>query len=424
MDVNDKYPFGRAAYSRDNLQRSLVAPLDLYPAAPSGPSKRFGPQAKARNPRGGRPMAETINNFSDNGRGPNSRGATNPNSTVDLGTVKNDYAQGGDGTVAREAAPAQRSVNIAGGLSRDDIIRRMEMASTGMRGSPSARAAMMGAYADQLKSLDQGELDKNKGNIESDQLAYRGNMDANMQESRGRQEFGNSMGLLNRKGEMDAEAAAAAAEAQANDPYRKAQIENLTSQTEINRVKTMMEKGKYDAGIQAEQDAGVMALAKELYAGGKGKYATMDEALKAAALSMLAGGTSPRANNQLREIDNAMLDKTMGALGKGSFLGEVMAKGWSGAGVGNEGLKTYGEDGKLKQYSLEDFEMVPEDSWVNSTRSFFGAEPIQVIRPKGVDPNGYGVPIKRLGFGPGSQEDAELRRYFELRQRASTQQGQ
>lgn len=323
MDVNDKYPFGRAAYSRDGLQRSLVAPLDPYPAVSSGPPKRFGPQAKARNPRGGRPMVETVNNFSNNGLGPNSRGATNPNSTVDLGTVKNDYAQGGDGTVARAPGPDRYNTNIAGGLSRDELIRRMEMASTTMRGSPSARAAVLGVYADQVKALDQGELEKNKGNIDASQLQYKGETDANMQEARGRQDFGNNMGILNRKAELDAAAAAAAA----NDPYRKAQLENLTSQTELNRAKALNEAASRTISDTAADQRTYLDMEKSVREK-LGANATPEQiAAETTRQTQNAGmyNTNTQAGNIARAEDAQALS---GAIGKGdSWLTRMFASG-------------------------------------------------------------------------------------------------
>lgn len=200
--------------------------------------------------RSGQNYAATALNYSDNGRGPNSRGATPPNSTVDLGVVKNDYAQGGDGTVARAPGPDRYNTNIAGGLSRDELIRRMEMASTTMRGSPSARAAVLGVYADQVKALDQGELEKNKGNIDASQLQYKGEMDANMQEARGRQDFGNNMGILNRKAELDAAAAKAAM-----DPEKRAlDLAKIRSDIAVNEANALNKSAETSALLPGKRE--------------------------------------------------------------------------------------------------------------------------------------------------------------------------
>lgn len=157
------------------------------------------------------------------------------------------FSGGGDGTVQREAAAPKQSVNI-GGLPREELIRRMEHASTGMRGSPTARAAMMGMYADSVKAMDAGELQKNQGNIESDQQVYRGNMAANMQQAQGNQAFGNEMGILNRRATLEAQAAAASA-----DPEMRAlKMRDLESQIAERGVLTA---GKADAADAADAQA-------------------------------------------------------------------------------------------------------------------------------------------------------------------------
>lgn len=157
------------------------------------------------------------------------------------------YLFGGDGAVAREAPAPKQSVNI-GGVPREELIRRMEHAGMTMRGSPTARAAMMGMYADSVKAMDAGELQKNQGNIESDQQLYRGNMAANMQQAQGKQEFGNAMGLLNRRATLEAQAAAASA-----DPEMRAlKMRDLESQIAERGVLTA---GKADAADAADAQA-------------------------------------------------------------------------------------------------------------------------------------------------------------------------
>lgn len=254
--------------------------LAIPASRPQGPEFRLGPRGVDRGPK-------------------------------DLGTVKNDYAQGGDGTVARAPGPDRYNTNIAGGVSRDELIRRMEIASTTMRGSPSARAAVMGVYADQVKSLDQGELDKNKGNIDASQLQYKGEMDANMQESRGRQDFGNNMGILNRKGEMDAEAAAAAA----NDPYRAAQLENLTSQTKLNLAKAINEANTRTITDEAADQRTYLDMQKA--ARDKlGPNATPEEiAAEVNSNTAKSGkyGTNTTSGNIARADDAELLNKQLGS---------------------------------------------------------------------------------------------------------------
>lgn len=368
--------------SRGGMRGKPYLPAVTTPQSrPQGPEYRLGPRGVAYGPK-------------------------------DLGTVKNDYAQGGDGTVAREAAPEKQTVNI-GGVPRDELIRRMENASLTMRGSPTARAAVMGMYADSVKAIDQGELDKNKGNIESDQLAYRGNMDANMQESRGRQEFGNNMGLMIRKGEIDAKAAAAL-----SDPEKRAaEIEKIKSDTAVNEATALMRKGEYEAAITGKQDAAITSLAKELYAGGKGKYATMDDALAAATNTYTAGGNPPRGTTFGRGQDNALTDQVINRLGKDSFVAELFTKGWSGA--------SFGQSEQVdpnKVYSADDLELQSEDSWANTLRTnFFGQAPIQTLKIKGSDA-GYGDPTARLL--PNDPEDAKIIDALKIRRRAVLQSGQ
>ena len=220
-------------------RRKLAAPANV--AAPTYVTQPRTRQAlgqlRAKNPRGGEPMVESFN-----------RG-TDPNSTVDLGTVTNDYMSGGDGTVARELGAPKQAVNI-GGLPRDELIRRMENASTGMRGSPSARAAMMGMYADSVKAMDAGELQKNQGNIESDQQVYRGNMAANMQQAQGKQEFGNAVGLLNRKAGLDAAAAAASADPE----MRQAKLDDLKSQTLTRNASALNASAETSATLPGKRE--------------------------------------------------------------------------------------------------------------------------------------------------------------------------
>lgn len=169
------------------------------------------------------------------------------------------FADGGDGTVQRGSI-ATRGVNIAGGLDRTELMRRMEMASTGMRGSPSARAAVMGVYADQLKALDAAQLQNNQGNIDAGQLAYKTDMDANMQQARGRQDFGNAMGTLNRKGAIDIQTAMAS-----NDPTKNYWT-NLKTQAEIKKLNNDIARvnDTYDLERTAKADAAIGVRAKQL----------------------------------------------------------------------------------------------------------------------------------------------------------------
>ena len=207
----------------------------------------------------------------------------------------NMFAMGGNGAVAR-GTPETRQTNIAGGLTRDEIIRRMEMASSSMRGSPGARNALMGAYADQLKALDQGELAKNQGNIDAGQLAFKTNMDANMQESRGRQEFGNTMGALNRKGVLDMQVAEAG-----KDPTKNYWA-NLKTQAEIAKLKsdTARVNDVYDIERTSKADTAIGVRAKQLTDAG------MDpaQALQQAGLEALGRG-DPNSSQARGVLDNS-----------------------------------------------------------------------------------------------------------------------
>lgn len=342
-------------------------------------------------------------------RGPRAK----PVAPIEPAAPVNPYANGGDGTVARATGPDRYNTNIAGGLSRDELIRRMEMASTTMRGSPSARAAVLGVYADQVKALDQGELEKNKGNIDASQLQYKGEMDANMQEARGRQDFGNNMGILNRKAELDAAAAKAAM-----DPEKRAlELAKTRSDIAVNEATAAMKKGEYEALIGGKQDAAIMDAATKLYAGGKGKYATMDDAIAAAAMKSLRAGNDPRSSTPTRELDNAITERAIGTLGTDNFLAELYTKGWSGA--------SFGQSEQLdpeKVYSADDLELKREDSWLNNFYTgVLGMDSYQTLKPKGTG-LGYGDPTKRLN--PRDPEDAKIIELMQLRRRASVQQGQ
>ena len=208
----------------------------------------------------------------------------------------NMFAMGGNGVVAR-GTPETRQTNIAGGLTRDEIIRRMEMASSSMRGFPGARNALMGAYADQLKALDQGELAKNQGNIDAGQLAFKTNMDANMQEAAGRQAFGNEMGALNRKGVLDMQVAEAS-----KDPTKNYWA-NLKTQAEIEKIKSerLMAADKYDVESQSKADAAIGVRAKQLSDSG------MDpaQALQQAAIEQIMLTGDPRSMHAKSIINSA-----------------------------------------------------------------------------------------------------------------------
>lgn len=227
-------------------RRAALAPLNVTTGSMAGSNGPQNGRFSAKNP-DYRVYPKLRPQGPEYRRGPRAK----PTAPVEEVAPGNPYANGGDGTVARASGPDRYNTNIAGGLSRDELIRRMEMASTTMRGSPSARAAVMGVYADQVKSLDQGELAKNQGNIEASQLQYKGDMDANMQEAAGRQAFGNDMGILNRKGELDADASAAAA----NDPYKLAQVENLKAQTQVRMAEAANKSAETEARLQLNRDS-------------------------------------------------------------------------------------------------------------------------------------------------------------------------
>ena len=323
---------------------------------------------------------------------------------VDTSTVNTDpYFFGGDGAIAREAGPEKQSTNI-GGLPRDELIRRMEIAGSSMRGSPTARGAVMGMYADSVKAIDAGELQKNQGNIEAGQTVYRGNMAANMQQAQGKQAFGNEMGILNRRGALETAANAAKA-----DPEMR--------QAELNVLKAdaLMKKGEYEATIAGKQDKATTDKAVALFAVGKGGYATMADAENAAADQQADGGTDSRATSALRARDNQLTDALINRLGTTNFIGESMVKGFDNASIGAETLD------RSKQYSMDDFETVPENSWVNSFRTAVGQEPIMVARPKG-SKMGSSDPVLRLS--PNKTEDVDLLHAIKRRERQTNQKGQ
>lgn len=159
------------------------------------------------------------------------------------------YANGGDGRVAREERPRNQQVSVAGGVPRDELIRRMEIAARSYAGSPSARAAMMGAYAEQLKAYDTVEINNNQNNNQNDQLTFQQNSSANRQEAQGRQQFGNEVGMLNRKGAI--ESALAAQTAKANAPLAAAQLAELKSRTLINEASAAQKAGAFDLSTKS-----------------------------------------------------------------------------------------------------------------------------------------------------------------------------
>ena len=313
------------------------------------------------------------------------------------------YADGGDGTVAREA-PSYRGVSVAGGLDRGELLRRMEMASTSMRGSPSARAAVMGVYAEQLKAMDTAELQKNQGNVDTDQLAFKTNAAANMQEAEGRQSFGNQMGVLNRKAELDAAAAAAAA----NDPYRQAQLENLQSQTRLNNARGVNEANSAqlrDTQVDQETFTKLLAASRAKL----GPDATAAD-VEADALRMVADsgnyGTNAFGGNLARARDAEEISRTAG---QGSSWGSRLALS------GDAPKYIFGGEPKVNTADTAnlDYYDASGESWIGGIRRAFNAPVYKVYdKTQGdprVNPNApaYIAPTSVIG---SNENDALLER--------------
>jgi hypothetical protein len=302
-----------------------------------------------------------------------------------------DYANnGGDTRVTREAPLRSTPANIAGGVDRDELVRRMQNAGRYMVGSPSARAAMMGVYSDQLKALDEGALQDNKGNIENAQLGYQQNMEANRQEADGRRQFGNLAGLQERRFQNDL-ALQEASRAPVDAEMRALELQKLRNEVAIGASEAKQGAMKFDAGIGAEQDKGILERADRLYAGGKGGYATYDEALAASMAASTQSGVDPRSTELLRAQDNTLTDTVTSAIGRDSYARELLTKGFDGASFMRSTPLANAET-----YTLDDFELAPGDSWIDTVRRAVDSEAGSTLYPKGMDINSEDTPTMRL----------------------------
>ncbi len=80
-----------------------------------------------------------------------------------------------------------RAANIAGGLPRDEIIRRMRgvVGDSAFKGSPSARREMLAAYGAMLGAQDNAELVREKGGMDLQQAGVEGQVQGALELQRG-----------------------------------------------------------------------------------------------------------------------------------------------------------------------------------------------------------------------------------------------
>lgn len=360
------------------------------------------------NRRGGRPVGNSFNRAGfDEGLAVGGIGDMPVGAPPTSQPRVNRYENGGDGTVAREAAPRARSVSIAGGVPRDELIRRMEIAGSSMKGSPSARAAAMGMYADQIKAYDNVEIDNNQGNMRQENLTFQQNSEGNRQQAAGRQDFGNNVGLLERKGEIDMNVALAGR----NSAKEAAELEGILLDNKVKAANVLMQGDTHKAKIRGEQDAATQKLVMDYAANNK---VSVEEATRAITDQQIAAAVDPESNTPLRERTANDMQSLQADMGKGSFISDWLSKGLENTTFGR--AESF-EPGKV--FNPADFEQVDEDSWVNTFRNAVGMPSIQRLQPVGTDftnGNASEVPTLRLpADDPRLKSFQTLRRAQELK---------